>query len=132
MQLFLIMISMPTLAVAILIRERREVENSLRESQENFKQTHERGQLLAQKLVNSQEEERRSARDLRRYRSTARTIDVELDRLQQGSPSCPLRLAADWANCEQTADLATDTQSLSHELYCQSWILGVAAHERLL
>jgi integral membrane sensor domain MASE1 len=65
MQLFLAVISAPTLAVAILIRERREVENSLRESQENLKQLHEHRQLLAHKLINSQEEERRRiARDL--------------------------------------------------------------------
>jgi len=65
MQLFLAVISLPTLVVAILIEQRRDIENSLRESQEHLKQLHDRTQLLAHKLINSQEEERRRiARDL--------------------------------------------------------------------
>jgi hypothetical protein len=55
MQLFLAVTSVPMLFVAILIQERREVENSLRESKARLKQYWERSQLLAHKLISSQE-----------------------------------------------------------------------------
>src|SRR4029450_549933 len=99
MQLFLAVISVPPLAVAILIRERREVENSLRESQENLKQLHERGQSLAHKLINSQQEERRRiARDLHDHveaRATPSPFLAKLPSHHRRSLGCQLNPVSD-------------------------------------
>jgi signal transduction histidine kinase len=120
MQLFLAVISAPTLAVAILIRERREVENSLRESQENLKQLHEHRQLLAHKLINSQEEERRRiARDLHDH--VGQSLALLAVALDQASQDLPAQMGVERSVIgnlhERVVEIGRDIHELSHQLH---------------
>jgi signal transduction histidine kinase len=119
-QLFLAVTSVPMLFVAILIQQRREVENFLRESQANLKQHYERSQLLAHKLISSQEHERRRiARDLHDHLGQRLALlSVALD---EASLALPAGMSAEHSVIrgllERVDEIHDDVRTLSHQLH---------------
>ncbi len=89
---------------------------------------------VGRRLIRAQEQERtRIARELHDdFGQRLALLTVELDQLQQGSPALPVEVRRRLLELQQqTADLAADTQSLSHELHSSKLEhLGVAVAMR--
>lgn len=123
MQLFLVVIAVPLLFVAILIQQQRRVENSLRESQQSLEQQYERGRLLAHKLINSQEDERRRiARDL--HDNIAQRLALLCVSLNEASQLLPVQQGSAQSLfsefCTSTEDICREVHELSHQLHSSS------------
>jgi PAS domain S-box-containing protein len=98
------------------------------------KQMEEALSMLSQKLINSQEQERaRIGRELHDdIVQRLALLAVELEHLQQDLPdSASEQRAFTGALCKRTTELATDVQSMSHELHSSNLeYLGIVAAMR--
>ena len=120
MQLFLAVISVPMLFVAILIEERHTVESALRESRAVLKESYERTQDLASKLLRAQEDERRRiARELHDdIGQRVSLLSVGMDKLsQEYPPKTESERTLAESLLRETQDLATNVHDLSHQLH---------------
>ncbi len=123
-QLFLAVLSIPMLALAILIEQRRAAEVQLRESEKKLSENYDRVRDLAGKLINAQEDERKRIAielhdDLGQRLSLLAVGVEELDR------NLPGRMIAEreiLAGLKHDADqLISVLHDLSHRLHSSSF-----------
>ena len=121
LQLFLLVVSIPLLFLAVVMEERQRIQADLRRTQKSVSESNERLRNLANRLINSQEEERRRiARELHDDIGQRLSLLInELDERQR----VPLALgqagpSEDLSQLHHTAtQIATDIHDLSHELH---------------
>jgi len=123
LQVFLFVISVPILALAVLIEERSSAENNLRESQERLRENYEKVRYLAGKLITAQDDERkRIALELHDdVVQRLALIAIHLHNVDQGVPLELVQTHSSLVELElETEEAATTLRELSHQLHSSS------------
>lgn len=120
LQVFLFVISVPVLALAVLIEERGAVEIHLREHQEKLGQQYEELRYLAGKLITAQDDERKRIA-LELHDDVVQRLALLSIQIQNINKSLPAALTnvhhALFRLNEETEEAATALRDLSHELH---------------
>ena len=123
LQVFLFVVSVPILALAVLIEERNSTENNLRESQEKLREKYEEVRYLAGKLITAQDDERRRiAREL--HDDVGQRLALVAVHLHNVEQSVPLNMVETHSSLlelkQETGEAATTLRELSHQLHSSS------------
>jgi signal transduction histidine kinase len=120
LQAFLFVISVPVLALAVLIEERNRVEKYLRENQEKLGQQYEEVRYLAGKLITAQDDERKNIA-LELHDDVAQRLALLALQIERIDNILPAELTnvhhAMFRLKEETEEAATALRELSHELH---------------
>lgn len=130
-QIFLLVVSVPLLFLAVVVEERRAIQEALRTSQQTVSKNYERIRDLAGRLINAQEDERhRIARELHDdIGQCLALLQARLSELGQNLPDgMPAEVALITEVVTEADHIALGIRDLAHELHSNTLrLLGLRA-----